>query len=67
MAVVVSHYQIGTPNTRLKSIDKATYGARKYYEIVKKENKGLDLRVILPMCVSSTDNTTVFLFEGSVE
>ena len=67
LAVSVAHYQIGKPDTRFKSIDKATEGAKKLYELVKKENEGLEMRVILPMFISTTDNTTMFAFEGSVD
>ena len=67
MAVAVSHYQIGKQDKRMKKIENATAGAKLLYELVKKENKGLDLHVVLPMFISTTDDTTVFAFEGSVD
>ena len=67
MTVSVSHYQIGKPDTRLKGIDKATPGAIKLYNMIKAENKGLEIRAILPMFISTTDDTTIFSFEGAVE
>ena len=67
MTVSVSHYQIGKPDTRLKGIDKATPGAIKLYNMIKAENNGLEIRAILPMFVSTTDDTTIFAFEGAVE
>ena len=35
--------------------------------MVKLENEGLDLHVVLPMFISTTDDTTVFVFKGSVD
>ena len=67
MAVSVSHYQIGKADTRLKKLEKATDGAIKLYNLIANENKGLELRVVLPMFISTTDDTTVFAFEGSVD
>ena len=67
MAVAVAHYIIGKPDKRLKSIEHATEGAKKLYDLISKENDGLELRVILPMFISTTDDTTVFAFEGSVK
>ena len=37
------------------------------YGLVKKENDGVDIKVVLPMFISTTYNTTVFAFEGSVQ
>ena len=67
MAVSVSHYQVGNQDKRLKKIDKATAGAKLLYKLIKKENKGLDIQVILPMFISTSDDTTVFAFEGAVD
>ena len=67
MAVAVSHYTTGIPDTRLQPIKKATAGARKLYGLIQRENGGSELKVILPMFLSSTDDTTVFVFEGVVE
>ena len=67
MAVAVSHCQIGKPDTRIKSIQKATPGAIKLHDLIKAENKGLDIRPVLPMFISTTDDTTIFAFEGAVE
>ena len=66
-AVAVSHYQLGTPDPRFKSIAKATVGAIKLYDLIKMANEGLDVRVVLPMFVSTTDDTTMFAFEGAVD
>ena len=41
MAVSVSHYQIGKADTRLKKLEKATDGAKKIYNLIANENKGL--------------------------
>ena len=38
-AVAVSHYQLGTPDPRFKSIAKATVGAIKLYELIKMANE----------------------------
>ena len=67
MAVAVSHYQIGKQDKRMKKIENATTGAKVLYKLVKLENEGLDLHVVLPMFISTTDDTTVFAFEGSVD
>ena len=66
MTVAVTHYLVGTPDPRLKSIDKATDGAKKLYKLIQKENGGSELKVVLPFFVSTTDDTTMFTFEGSV-
>ena len=41
MAVAVSHYRIGRPDPRLKSINKSIFGARKLYKLIQTENIGL--------------------------
>ena len=67
MAVAVSHYQLGKVDSRLQKIDNASEGAIKLYELIKRENKGLDLCAILPMFTSTNDDTTVFAFERAVD
>ena len=67
MAVAVSHYTSGIPDSRLQPISKATTGAIKLYDLIQRENGGSELKVILPMFLSSTDDTTVFAFEGAVQ
>ena len=67
MAVAVSHYMIGKPDKRFKNIKYATDGAKKLYELVQKENDGLDIKVVYPFFISTTDDTTMFCFEGSVQ
>ena len=66
MSVAVSHYMLGTQDCRLRTIDTATDGAKRLHELIKKENNEHDIRVVLPMYVSTTDDTTVFAFEGAV-
>ena len=66
MTVAVTHYLVDTPDPLLKSIDKATYGAKKLYKLIQKENGGKELKVVFPLFVSTTDDTTMFTFEGSV-
>ena len=48
MAVAVTHYLVGTLDPRLKNIDKATDDAKRLYKLIKKENDGKDLKVVLP-------------------
>ena len=67
LTVALSHFQLGKVDLRLQKIDKATTGAKKLHDLIQKENEGLDLRVILPMFSSTTDDTTVFAFEGAVD
>ena len=67
IAVAVAHYQIGKPDSRFKTIDKASEGAKLLYDLVKQENNGMDMRVIPPMFISTTDDTTLFAFEGCVD
>ena len=67
MTVAVSHYQLGKAEKRLPKLEKVTKGAKLLYDLISKENSGLELRVILPMFVSTTDDTTVFAFEGAVD
>ena len=67
MSIAVSHYQIGKPDSRLKKIDKASEGAKLLYKLIQKVNNGEDLKVVYPMFISTTDDTTVFTFEGSVD
>ena len=66
MAVAVAHYQVGAPDPRFKSIDKASEGAQLLYKLLKKENDGKDMKVVLPMFISTTDDATMFTFEGAV-
>ena len=66
-SVSISHYQIGTPDIRFKKIDKASSGAQKLYKLIQKENNGADLQVVMPFFLSTTDDTTVFAFEGAVD
>ena len=37
-----------------------------YIKLIQKENDGKDIRVVYPMFVSTTDDTTTFAFEGAV-
>ena len=67
MTVAVAHYQIGKQDKRMKKIENATEGAKLLHKLVAKENKGLDLQVVLPMFISTTDDTTIFAFEGAVD
>ena len=64
--MAVSHYQLGTPDPRFKSIAKATVGAIKLYELIKMANEGLGVRVVLPMFVSTTDDSAMFAFNNVV-
>ena len=67
MAVSVSHYQIGKADTRFKKLGKATKGAQILHDLIAKENEGLEIRIVLPMFISTTDDTTIFAFEGIVD
>ena len=64
MAVAVAHYQIGVQDPRLPKIEKATAGAKLLHKLVLNEFKNMPMRVILPMFISTTDDTTLFVFEG---
>ena len=66
LAVAVAHYQLGVPDKRFKNIEKATAGAQQLYKLVFKENDGQPIRVVNPMFISTTDDTTLFIFEGKV-
>ena len=66
-SVAVSHYQIGKADPRMKPITEATDGAQKLYELVQKVNNGVEIRPVYPCYLSSTDDTTVFAFEGKAE
>ena len=48
-------------------IDKASTGAQKLYKLIQKENNGADLQLVMPFIVSTTNDTTVFAFEGAVD
>ena len=37
------------------------------YALIRKENRGSELKVVLPKFLSTTNDTTVFAFEGSVD
>ena len=67
MSVSIAHYQVGTPDNRSKKIDKASVGAKYLYKLIQQENNGADLQVVMPMFVSTTNDTTVFVFEGAVD
>ena len=64
--VAAAHYQIGTPDSRCPKIEKATEGAKMFYDLIKKENDGLEIKAIQPFFISSTDDTTIFAFEGTI-
>ena len=64
-AVATSHYQIGPPDPRAPKINDASDGAKLFYNLIKKENDGLDITAIFPFFISSTDDTTLFAFEGT--
>ena len=40
---------------------KATNGAKKSYKLVYKENVNFSIRVVTPMFISTTDDTTMFV------
>ena len=67
MAVAVPNYRIGKQDKPMKKIYNATTGAKVLYKQVKLENEGLDLHVVLPMFISTTYDTTLFVFEDSVD
>lgn len=64
IAVACTHYQIGVQDPRLPNVEKATEGAKLLHQLVLKEFKDMPMKVILPMFISTTDDTTVFAFEG---
>ena len=64
MADYVTHYQIGKEDPRIKNAINASVGAHRLHKLIKRENKGLDIKVILPRFILSTDNTTLFMSEG---
>ena len=51
MAVSVAHYQVGNPDPRIKKIDQASDGSKKLYEMIKKENNGSEITVVLPFFI----------------
>ena len=63
----MAHHIIGKQDKQMKKIENATEGARVLHKLVKKENTDLDIQVVMPMFISSTDDTTVFAFEGAVD
>ena len=46
MLIATAYYQVGTPDNRFKQIEKATPGAIKLYQMIKKENKGPEAQEI---------------------
>ena len=62
----VAHYMLGSQDSSLSNIALETDGAKRLYNLIKKENDGQEIRVDTPMYVSTTDNTTLFTFEGAV-
>ena len=67
MTVAVSYYQLGRAGKRLPKLEKVTKGVKLLYDLISKENKRLELQVILPMFVSTTNGITESAFEAGVD
>ena len=64
--VSVAHLQLGSPDLRVNSVYRATLGAIKLCKLIKKDNDGMDIKVMLPMFISTIYNIIVCSFEGCV-
>ena len=62
--VASTHYELGTCDPRIADIKEATEGAQLLNKLVREGNGGEEIRPILPWHITSTDDTTIFAFEG---
>ena len=67
MDVADTHCQSGKSIMRFKSIDKARDGTGKLNDLINKGNNGLEMCVILPMFIYTTNDTIMFALKGYVD
>ena len=65
MTIIGTHYILGEPDWLVSNVNKASYGAQLLYSLIKKENNGAEIRPAIPWNITSTDDITLFAFEGS--
>ena len=58
---------MGLTDRRFPKIEDASEGAQKFYNLIKKENAGMEIRPVPPFFISSSDDTTIFAFEGTAD
>ena len=63
--ITATHYMIAPPDPCIKKTEEATEGAQLLHKLIQKENKGIEIRPILPWYISSTNDTTLVAFEGT--
>lgn len=63
MAVAVSHCQIGIPDNRSKSTDKATNGATQLYKLIrKKQCRSINESSIFYVCIYNRWYYTIYFW-----
>ena len=66
--VAASHFIVGSDNSsRSTLLPKATVGAKKLHRLVSEANDGMPIFPVHPALITSTDDTTVFVFKGKAE
>ena len=67
--IAASHLIIGTcdPQYNIPSLSTATKGARDLVSLVSRANKNAPIYPVLPGLITSTDDTTVFVFKGTAK
>ena len=64
ISIACSHFTFRPKDPFIPDIDEATDGAKKLFELVRKQNEGLEICPVLPWFISTCDDTTLFCFEG---
>jgi hypothetical protein len=66
-AVAHSHCIVGSQSSGSQLFSKISRGASQFIEMVRQANNGLPVFPIKPQCVTSTDDTTRYIFMGKVD
>ena len=66
MTIATTHYFVGEPTKHYhkKSIKHSNEGAKLLERMVSISNKGAPIHPVIPALMTSTDNTTMFVFKG---
>jgi hypothetical protein len=65
--VALSHFIVGSPSSGNQLPSKISRGASQFIEMIRKANNGLPVFPIKPQYVTSTDDTTRYIFVGKVD
>ena len=65
LAVACTHYHFRPHDPKNPKIEVATEGANKLYQLIREKNPGIKICPVLPWFISSTDDATLFVLEGT--